>query len=90
MKAIARTTRFKKEYLRHIAGRPLEQEFAGLVRLLVGGAALPAGYRDHPLKGSPSGYRDCHLRGDIVVIYQATADLVKFVRIGSHSELFGR
>jgi len=26
----------------------------------------------------------------MVVIYQATADLVKFVRIGSHSELFGR
>jgi hypothetical protein len=24
------------------------------------------------------------------VIYQATADLVKSVRIGSHSELFGR
>jgi mRNA interferase YafQ len=40
------------------------------------------------LKGSPSDYRDCHLRGDMVVIYQATPDLVKFVRIGTHSELF--
>ncbi len=90
MKAIARTTRFKKEYQRHIAGTPLEPEFAGLVRLLLGGVALPAGYRDHPLKGCPSGFRDCHLRGDMVVIYQATTDLVKFVRIGSHSELFGR
>jgi mRNA interferase YafQ len=90
VKSIARTTRFKKEYLRHVAGTPLEPEFAVLLRLLAGGAALPVGYRDHPLKGSPSGYRDCHLRGDMVVIYQATADLVKFVRIGSHSELFGR
>ena len=90
MKAIARTTRFKKECLRHIAGTPLEPEFAVLVRLLAGGETLPAGYRDHPLKGSPSGYRDCHLRGDMVVLYQSTADLVKFVRIGSHSELFGR
>lgn len=65
-------------------------DFAVLVRLLANGATLPAGYRDHPLEGSPSGFRDCHLRGDMVVIYQATADLVKFVRIGSHSELFGR
>jgi mRNA interferase YafQ len=90
VKSIARTTRFKKEYLRHIARTPMEAEFAVLVRLLANGATLPAGYRDHPLKGSPSGHRDCHLRGEIVVIYQATADLVKFVRTGSHSELFGR
>ncbi len=67
----------------------MELEFAGLVRLLATGEALPAGFRDHPLKGSPSGYRDCHLRGDIVLIYQTTPNLVKFVRIGSHSELFG-
>jgi len=66
----------------------MEPEFAELVRLLVMGATLPAGYRDHPLKGFPSGYRDCHLRGDMVVIYQTAPDLVKFVRIGSHSELF--
>jgi mRNA interferase YafQ len=89
VRAIARTSRFKKEYQRHIAGTPMEPEFTELVRLLVMGATLPAGYRDHPLKGSPSDYRDCHLRGDMVVIYQTTADLVKFVRIGTHSELFG-
>jgi mRNA interferase YafQ len=67
----------------------MEPEFAVLVRLLVTGATVPPGYRDHPLKGSPSGYRDCHLRGDMVVIYQSTPDLVKFIRVGSHSELFG-
>jgi mRNA interferase YafQ len=89
VRAFARTNRFKKEYQRHIAGTPMEPEFTELVRLLVTGSTLPAGYRDHPLKGSPSGYRDCHLRGDMVVIYQTTADLVKFVRFGTHSELFG-
>ena len=88
MRAIARTNRFKKGYQRHVAGMPMELEFAEVVWLLVSGATLPAGYRDHPLKGSPSDYRDCHLRGDMVVIYQATPDLVKFVRIGTHSELF--
>ena len=67
----------------------MEPEFAELVRLLATSATLPAGYRDHPLKGSPSGFRDCHLQGDTVVIYQTTPDLVKFVRIGSHRELFG-
>ncbi len=89
MRAIARTNRFKKEYLQHIAGTRMEPAFAELVRPLAASAALPAGYRDHPLKGSPSGYRDCHLRGDMVVIYQTTPDLVKFVRVGTHGELFG-
>jgi len=32
VKAIARTTRLKKEYQRHIAGTPMEAEFAVLVR----------------------------------------------------------
>ena len=67
----------------------MEVEFAELVRLLAAGAKLPAGCRDHPLKGSSSGFRDCHLRGDMVVIYQTSPDLVKFVRIGTHNELFG-
>ena len=89
MRAIERTNRFKKEYQRHIAGTPMDAEFAELVRLLAAGATLPARYRDHPLKGSSSGFRDCHLRGDMVVIYQTSAEFVKFVRIGTHSELFG-
>jgi mRNA interferase YafQ len=89
VRSIARTNRFKKEYQRHIAGTRMESEFAELVRLLATDATLPPAFRDHPLRGSPSGFRDCHLRGDMVVIYQTTPDLVKFVRIGSHSELFG-
>jgi mRNA interferase YafQ len=90
VRTIERTNRFKKEYQRRIAGTPLESEFAALVQLLVRGTSLPAGYRDHPLKGALAGYCDCHLRGDLVVIYQVTPDLVKFIRIGSHGELFGR
>jgi mRNA interferase YafQ len=90
MRIIERTTRFKKEYQRHVAGTPLEAKFAALVRLLVEGAPLPAGCRDHLLKGALVGCRDFHLRGDLVVIYQIGPSLVKFIRIGTHSELFGR
>jgi mRNA interferase YafQ len=90
VRTIERTNRFKKEYQRHVAGTSLETEFAALVKLLVQGTPLPAGYRDHPLKGVLAGCRDFHMRGDLVVIYQVTPDLVKFFRVGSHSELFGR
>jgi hypothetical protein len=45
VKSIARTTRFKikKEYQRHIAGTPMEPEFAVFVRLLADGATQPGG-----------------------------------------------
>ena len=89
MKIVGRTTRFKKDYQRHIAGTPLAAEFAILVELLASGNPLPLAYRDHPLKGALAGCRDCHLRGDLVVIYQVTPSLVQFFRVGSHSELFG-
>ena len=89
MRTVARTNRFRKEYQRHVAGTPLEMEFAALVELLVQRIPLPAGYRDHPLKGALAGCRDFHLRSDLVVIYQVAPDLAKFIRIGSHSELFG-
>ena len=41
------------------------------------------------LKGNYLGYRDCHLRGDLVIIYTHAIDVIRFSRIGSHSELFG-
>jgi mRNA interferase YafQ len=89
VRTIERTNRFKRDFQRHVAGTPLETEFAALVKLLVQGTPLPAGYRDHPLKGALAGCRDFHMRGDLVVIYQVTPDLVKFFHVGSHSALFG-
>lgn len=68
MKTIEAGNRFKKDYVRWIKGTPLETEFAELLRLLAGNAALPDNYRDHPLKGPWRGCRDCHLRSDVVLI----------------------
>ena len=89
MKIVGRTTRFKEDYRRHIAGTPLAAELAVLVELLANGNPLRSVYRDHPLKGPLAGCRDCHLRGDLVVIYQVAPSLVRFIRVGSHNELFG-
>ena len=67
----------------------VQAEFDALFDFLASGKPLPAQYRDHPLKGDYLGYRDCHLRGDLVIIYTRTIDVIRFSRIGSHSELFG-
>ena len=49
---------------------------------------LPQRYFDHPLSGEWSGFRDCHIRPDLVLIYEKPDDhTLRLVRLGSHSEL---
>ena len=47
-------------------------------------------YKDHALKGKYSKYRDCHVRPDLVLIYEKREDLLvlKALRVGKHSEVF--
>ncbi|MFI5336907.1 MAG: type II toxin-antitoxin system YafQ family toxin [Opitutales bacterium] len=89
MRTIEASTRFKKDFARWIRGTPLAAEFDDLLRMLASGAALPPHYRDHPLQGPWRGHRDCHLRSDVVLIYERGEKTIRIVRIGSHSELFG-
>ncbi len=80
---------FKKDYARRIQGTRMEAEFEELLDMLLSGTPLPRNYHDHALAGEWKGYRDCHLRGDMVVIYRIADDMLYFVRINTHSELFG-
>jgi mRNA interferase YafQ len=52
------------------------------------GQILPPEARDHALKGEWADFRECHISGDILLIYQIEENVVKLVRIGSHSQLF--
>jgi mRNA interferase YafQ len=50
---------------------------------------LPARYRDHALSGEYIKHRECHLKPDLLLIYRKPDDqILRFVRLGSHSELF--
>jgi mRNA interferase YafQ len=40
------------------------------LEILLSGKDLPARYRDHGLTGQWAGFRDCHLKPDLVLIYQ--------------------
>ena len=59
-----------------------------LLSLLIEGAALPATYLDHPLKGAWKSFRDAHLESDWLLIYKITDDVVRFERTGRHTDLF--
>ena len=49
---------------------------------------LPERNRDHALSGNWSGYRECHVRPDLLLIYEMAEGVLRLIRLGSHSELF--
>jgi len=50
---------------------------------------LPPEALDHPLKGDYKDCREFHISGDILIIYTIDNDILKLIRMGSYSELFG-
>ena len=61
--------------------------------LISNDAPLPAEWKDHALTGQWKDHRECHVGGDFLLIYQlqgsGKSETIKFVRAGTHSELFG-
>ena len=91
MRAIERTSRFKRDYRREksgVLGKKLDGLLMEAIELLASDRSLPQRYFDHSLSGDWSGFRDCHIRPDLVLIYEKPdADTLRLVRLGSHSEL---
>ena len=91
MREIDRTTQFKRDFRREAKGRhraPLDASLAAVLAPLLNDVALAARCRDHALTGEWSGYRDCHVKPDLLLIYEKPDDdTLRLVRLGSHSEL---
>ena len=90
MRTISRTNQFKRDYKREVRGQHrimLDELLSRVIAHLLSDSPLPPHYKDHALTGNWSDYRDCHLKPDLVMIYQITDDALILVRLGSHSEL---
>jgi mRNA interferase YafQ len=91
MREIERTTQFKRDYRREAKGRHaaiLDKVLTSALGCLVRDEPLSPKHRDHPLKGAWSAYRDCHLKSDLLLIYEKPdVNTVRLIRLGSHSEL---
>jgi mRNA interferase YafQ len=92
MRRIEWSNSFKRDY-RRIKGTPRYKDLDHLLRAMLvrlqSDQPLPQSYRDHALSGDWSGCRDCHLRPDLLLIYEKFGnDVLRLVRLGSHSELF--
>ncbi len=91
MRRIERTSQFKRDYKRETRGQhraTLDADLIPVVKALANDQVLEPRYRDHSLTGDWKGHRDCHIKPDLVLIYEKPDDVVlQLVRLGSHSEL---
>lgn len=62
-----------------------------MIDALASGKKLDARYLDHQLSGELEDYRECHIKNDLLLVYQKHDNILilLLVDIGSHSQLFG-
>ena len=67
---------------------PLDASLVSVVEALANDQPLESRCHDHALSGEWTDHRDCHVKPDLILIYQKPdADTLRLVRLGSHSEL---
>lgn len=91
MKEIRKTSQFKKDYKRFKNDKEFIKTLMNVVMLLADGKDIPEEYHPHPLKGNWKNYVECHIESDTLLIwFDKEHDIIELVRLGSHSELFGK
>lgn len=91
MKEIKAAGSFKKD-VKRFANQPkkLRKLYDFVDKYLRTGEAIPAEYKPHMLRGDYAGHMECHIEGDYLLIWiDESTNIVKLIRLGSHSELFG-
>jgi mRNA interferase YafQ len=93
MRRIKRTAQFKRDFRRAKSTprhRNIDPLLSEILELLANDQPPPDENRDHALTGDLVGFRDCHVRPDLLLIYDnRQSDLLILIRLGSQSELFG-
>ena len=92
MRTIERSSSFKKDLKRERLkpnGYKTIEMLRSIIGLLQDDKPLPSKAKDHALHGSLKGFRDCHVRPDLVLLYERPdPKTLRLVRLGSHAELF--
>jgi mRNA interferase YafQ len=91
MRTIKQTGQFKRDLKREAKGShrtTLDADLMPVLIALANDRLLEPRHRDHALTGDWKDHRDCHVKPDLVLIYQKPDDaILRLVRLGSHSEL---
>ena len=94
MYLVKRTKEFEKAYkkIKHSGlEKKIRPQLEFVVDNLSSGKVLDKKYQDHQLKGEFKDYRECHIKPDILLMYEIKNKelILILINIGSHSQLFG-
>jgi mRNA interferase YafQ len=91
MKKLQPTTQYKKDYKR-VKNNPKKlKALKEVLEMLMNEQQIPADYYPHMLQGEYKGCMECHVQGDFLLIwFDPNTDIIELVRLGTHSELFGK
>ena len=91
MKEIRKTSQFKKDFKRFAKDVEKVKTLMSIVEKLERGEFILDEFYPHPLKGEWKNYMKCHIDDDYLLIwFDKEESIVRLVRLGSHSELFGK
>ena len=91
MKDFKTSTQYRKDLKRYKHKPQMLTALKGVLNILRNEQPLPAKYRPHMLVGEYKGCMECHIEGDVLLIWiDEENDIIELVRLGSHSELFGK
>lgn len=80
---------FKKDLKRYQNDPKQIARLKEVLLMLKENGVVPKEYKPHMLIGEYSGYMECHIESDTLLIWHdETENVIKLIRLGSHSELF--
>ncbi len=91
MKTLRFSTQYKKDAKR-FRNQPRKMEkVTKILQMLRDEIPIPEEYNPHMLVGNYKGCMECHVEGDILLIWiDEDENQIGVLRLGSHSELFGK
>lgn len=83
------TSQFKRDFKRIMRFPQKVAAFEDIANLLINDLPIPKEHKPHLLKGQYKGCMECHIEDDFLLIW-IDGEIIDLLRIGSHSELFGK
>ena len=84
-----KTGQFKKDLKRIQNNSKKIEHLKAVLTSLQETGVVPENYNPHKLTGNYNGFMECHVENDLLLIWlDEEENIIKLVRLGSHSELF--
>ncbi|MDE7419293.1 MAG: type II toxin-antitoxin system YafQ family toxin [Muribaculaceae bacterium] len=91
MKILKPSTQYKKDFKRILNNPNKLSALRVVLDKLQYEQPIPPENKPHMLTGDYAGCMECHIEGDFLLIWiDPNTDKIGLVRLGSHSELFGK